>query len=256
MSGFNMAYGPVGSRAFILLSKERNFVSVLFARPVDRSLSLANIRARATQLYTLIAWMHVPAVALIALNARNAWLGPTVFLAIVATVATICAATMKNGLPLRSIMAIALTLAPIAFVYAGRGAMSGIFGHGDWQIDYHMYFFAIFAILVAYVDWRPIVISAGLTAVHHLLLDLVVPSAVFPEEGLDRVALHAICVVAECSVLIWITNTLAALFKRIDEVMDFTTKATAEAITMELEEKAALQAQLDALLTQTARLAG
>ncbi len=227
-------------------------MSVLFARPANRSLSLASIRARATQLYTLIAWLHVPAVALIALTAHNAWLAPTAFLAIVATIATICAATMKNGLPLRSIMAVALTLAPIAFVYAGRGALSGISGHGDWQIDYHMYFFAMFAILVAYVDWRPIVISAGLTAVHHLALDLIMPAGVFPQEGIDRVLLHALCVVAECSVLIWITNTLAALFKRVDEVMDFTTKATAEAITMELEEKAALQAQLDTLLARTA----
>ncbi|HEX8807161.1 MAG TPA: hypothetical protein VF741_09430 [Candidatus Aquilonibacter sp.] len=197
-------------------------------------------------------WLHVPAVALIALNARNSWLGPTVFLSAVALIATISARTMKDDLPLRSIMAIALTFGPIAFVYAGRGAFSGISGHGDWQIDYHMYFFAVFAMLVGYVDWRPIVISAGLTAVHHLLLDILVPAGVFPQEGLDRVALHAICVVAECSVLIWITNTIAALFARLDEVMNFTTKATAEAIATELEEKAVLQAQLDELRARTA----
>lgn len=224
-----------------------------FAGSANRSLSLAGIRARATQLYTLILWLHVPAVALIALNGRNSWIGPTAFLALVAIVATICARTMKDGLTLRSIMAVALTLGPIAFVYAGRGAFSGIAGNGDWQIDYHMYFFAVFAMLVGYVDWRPIVVSAGLTAVHHLLLDVVLPAGVFPQEGLDRVALHAICVVAECSVLIWITNTVAALFARLDDVMNFTTMATAEAITIELEEKAALQAQLDAL---RARVAG
>jgi methyl-accepting chemotaxis protein len=159
---------------------------------------------------------------------------------------------MKDGIALRSIIAIAITLGPIAFVYAGRGDLSGISGHGNWQIDYHMYFFAVFAMLVGYVDWRPIVISAGLTAVHHLLFDLFVPSAVFPEEGLDRVALHAICVVAECGVLIWITNTVAALFARIDEVMNYTTKATAEAIADEIAEKAALQAQLDELRTAVA----
>jgi hypothetical protein len=224
----------------------------IFARPANNALTLVAIRERATQLYTLIVWLHVPAVALIALNARNAWLAPTVVLAVVAIVATICARTMPNGLPLSSIMAVALTCAPIAFVYAGRGAFSGVSGHGDWQIDYHMYFFAVFAMLVGYVDWRPIVISAGLTAAHHLILDLVVPASVFPEEGLDRVALHAICVVAECSVLIWITNTIAALFGRLDEVMNYTTKATAEAIATELEEKAALQSQLDALLARSA----
>jgi hypothetical protein len=232
---------------------KENYMVETSARPAKRSLSLADIRARATQLYTLIVWLHVPAVALIALNARNSWFEPALFLAAVAIVASVCAHAMKDGLTLRSIMAIALTFGPIAFVYAGRGAFSGISGHGDWQIDYHMYFFAVFAMLVGYVDWRPIVIAAGLTAVHHLLLDLVVPANVFPQEGLDRVALHAICVVAECSVLIWITNTIADLFARLDDVMNFTTKATAEAIAAELEEKAALQAQLDTL---RARVAG
>ena len=215
-------------------------------------MTLAGMRARATQLYTIIIWLHVPAVALVALNAHNAWLEPALFLAIVAIIATICARTMKDGISLRSIMAIALTLGPVAFVFAGRGDLSGISGHGDWQIDYHMYFFAVFAMLVGYVDWRPIVISAGLTAVHHLLFDLFVPSAVFPQEGVDRVVLHAICVVAECGVLIWITNTVAALFARIDDVMNYTTLATAEAIADEIAEKAALQAQLDELRTAVA----
>jgi methyl-accepting chemotaxis protein len=215
-------------------------------------LTLAGMRARATQLYTIIIWLHVPAVALVALNAHNAWLEPALVLAIVAIIATICARTMKDGISLRSIMAIALTLGPVAFVFAGRGDLSGISGHGDWQIDYHMYFFAVFAMLVGYVDWRPIVISAGLTAVHHLLFDLFVPSAVFPQEGVDRVVLHAICVVAECGVLIWITNTVAALFARIDDVMNYTTLATAEAIADEIAEKAALQAQLDELRTAVA----
>jgi hypothetical protein len=212
-----------------------------------RAFSLEDVRARATSLYVLIAWIHVPAAALIALSARNAWEGPTLVLAAAAIVGTLAARFLPSGLPLRSIIATVLTVAPVVFVYAGRGDASGIAGNGDWQIDYHMYFFAVFAMLVGYVDWRPIVISAGLTAVHHLIFDLVVPSAVFPSEGLDRVALHAICVVAECSVLIWITATVKALFFRIDELMDFTAKATAEAIAESMAEKAALQAELVAL---------
>jgi methyl-accepting chemotaxis protein len=209
----------------------------------NRSLTLSDLRSQATRVYTLIAWIHVPIAALIALNAHNAWLGPAIMMAVVAALATLCARTMRDGVALRSIVAIALTVAPIVFVYAGRGTMSGMGANGDWQIDYHMYFFAIFAMLVGYIDWRPIAVSAGLTAVHHLLLDLIVPSAVFPVEGLDRVVLHGVCVVAECAVLIWITNTLQALF-RVHEVMEFTTQATAEAIAVELAEKQALQAEL------------
>lgn len=209
-----------------------------------RAFTLEDVRSRATSLYVLIAWLHVPAAALIALNARNAWAGPTATLAAVAIIATLCSRLLPSGIAQRSIVAIALTAAPIVFVYAGRGDASGFLGHGDWQIDYHMYFFAVFAMLAGYVDWRPIVISAGLTAVHHLIFDLVVPAAVFPEEGLDRVALHAICVVAECSVLIWITQTIKALFFRIDDLMDFTTKATAEALAESMAEKALLESEV------------
>jgi methyl-accepting chemotaxis protein len=199
----------------------------------SRSLSLSAVRRGATKLYTIIAWLHVPAAAIIALLARNAWEGPTLILAAVAVVATLCARFMKDGDALRVIMALALTAAPIVFVYAGRGATNGMAGTSDWQIDYHMYFFAVFAMLVGYVDWKPIAASAALTAGHHLILDLLVPAAVFPEEGLDRVALHALCVVAECSVLIWITEMIKNLFARIDGLIDFTTAATAEAIAAE-----------------------
>lgn len=216
---------------------------LITAQPA-RAFTLEDVRSRATSLYVLIAWLHVPAAALIALTAHNAWSGPAIVLAVCALIATLSARFLPSGIAQRSIVAIVLTAAPIVFVYAGRGDASGFLGRGDWQIDYHMYFFAIFAMLAGYVDWRPIVISAGLTAVHHLIFDLVVPAAVFPEEGLDRVALHAICVVAECSVLIWITQTIKALFFRIDELMDFTTKATAEAIAESMAERAVLEAEL------------
>jgi methyl-accepting chemotaxis protein len=216
------------------------------------AVQLSDVRARATKLYVGLTWLHVPAVALIATIGHNAWLAPTAFLFGVAIVATLSASALRDGLPLRSIVAVCLTLAPIAFVYAGRGAASGIGGNGDWQVDYHMYFFVVFAMLVAYVDWRPIAIAAALTAVHHLALDLIVPTGVFPEEGLDRVALHAIAVVAECAVLFWITGIINALFVRINEVVDFTTLETAEAISREVQEREKLQALLEAALAKQA----
>ena len=87
-------------------------------------------------------------------------------------------------------------------------------------------------------------ISAGLTAGHHLLLDLVVPANVFPEEGIDRVALHAIAVVIECGVLFWLTAAISALCRRLEDLVDFTSRETAEALTREHETIAALQDQL------------
>ncbi|MDE2481804.1 MAG: hypothetical protein KGN02_06405 [bacterium] len=201
-------------------------------------LTLTSVRASATRLYTAIAWLHVPAVAIVAISSGNAWLVPTLALAILALGFTVASRVLRDGFWLRSLAAIVLTAAPIAFVYVSRGAAGG------WQIDYHMYFFAIFAMLIGYVDWRPIAVAAALTAGHHLLLDLIDPTAVFPEEGLDRVALHALCVVAECSVLFWACRTIAQLFGRVDELIDITATATAEAIMAEQEEKALLRAQL------------
>jgi len=212
---------------------------------VPNSFSLSSVRAQATKIFVWVAWANVLIAGGVALIGRNSWREPMAVAILVALVATLAAWKLRDGLPLRSIMAVALTFGPILFVYAGRGHFSGISGTGDWQIDYHMYFFGVFAMLTAYIDWRPIAISAALTAAHHLLLDLVVPANVFPEEGIDRVALHAIAVVIECGVLFWLTLAVGALFKRLEELVDFTSRETADALMREHATIAALQDQLD-----------
>ena len=212
---------------------------------MSNSFSLASIRAQATRIFVWVAWAHVLLAGGVALMARNSWREPMAVALLIAIVATLAAWRLRDGIALRSIVAVCLTFGPILFVYAGRGHFSGIAGNGDWQIDYHMYFFGVFAMLSAYVDWRPIAISAALTAGHHLLLDLVLPANVFPEEGIDRVALHAIAVVIECGVLFWLTTALSTLCARMAELVDFTSRETAEALAREYETIASLQEQLD-----------
>ncbi|HEY4438983.1 MAG TPA: hypothetical protein VGN14_00935 [Candidatus Elarobacter sp.] len=216
---------------------------------MNTGFTLGGIRSTATTLFVWVCWVHVPLAAVVALIARNPWLPPAAFALAVALVATVAPRVLRDGFPLRAVMAACVTFGPIVFVYAARGHLSGIGGNGDWQIDYHMYFFGVFAMLSAYIDWRPIAVAAALTAVHHLLLDLVVPADVFPEEGLDRVALHAFAVVIECGVLFWLTGAVASLFRRMEELLDFTAQATAEALTREQETNAALHAQLAGRIT-------
>jgi methyl-accepting chemotaxis protein len=218
---------------------------------VSNSFTLGGIRATATKIFVWVIWAHVLLAAGVALIARNRWQEPMAVTFAIALIATLAVWKLRDGLPLRSIIAICLTFGPIVFVYAARGHFSGIARNGDWQIDYHMYFFGVFAMLAAFVDWRPIAVSAALTAGHHLILDLVVPGNVFPEEGIDRVALHALAVVVECGVLFWLTIAIGALFKRLEELVDFTSRETAEALTREMETNAALQAQLDRHLSLT-----
>ena len=215
------------------------------------SLSLGHIRATATKIFVWVVWAHVLVAVAVAAVARNSWREPAAIALVVALVATLAAWKLRDGLPLRSVIAVCVTFGPILFVYAARGHMSGIAGNGDWQIDYHMYFFGVFAMLAAYVDWRVIAISAALTAGHHLLLDLVVPANVFPEEGIDRVALHAIAVVIECSVLFWLTVAISSLAQRLEDLVDFTSRETAEALMREMDENAALRAQLNRQLSTT-----
>ena len=212
---------------------------------MPNSFSLSGIRAKAAKIFVWVVWAHVVLAAGVALLARNRWQEPMAVAFVCAIVATLAAWKLRDGLPLRAVLAVCLTMGPIIFVYAARGHSSGIAGNGDWQIDYHMYFFGVFAMLTAFIDWRPIAISAALTAGHHLLLDLVVPANVFPEEGIDRVALHAIAVVIECGVLFWLTVAIGALFKRLEDLVDFTSRETAEALIREQETIAALRDQLD-----------
>ena len=76
-----------------------------------------------------------------------------------------------------------------------------------------MYFFVVFGMLVAFVDWRPIAVSALLTAVHHLILSALYPAAVFPASDLARVGLHVTIVLADAIVLFWIVRQMKVLFK-------------------------------------------
>jgi methyl-accepting chemotaxis protein len=226
---------------------QRPITVILEGWVMDRTLTLDAIRSTATRLFTVLTLVHVPLVALVAIVGRNAWFGPAAVALFIAAAAAVCAWRMKDGLPLRSLMAIFVTCGPILMVYAGRGHASGISGHGDWQVDYHMYFFAVFAMLAAYIDWRPIAIAAAVTAGHHLVLDLIVPADVFPEEGLDRVILHALAVVAECGVLFWLTIAIDKLFKRVaeaTELVEFTSREMAEQLFRQQEETEKLRDQL------------
>ncbi len=211
-------------------------MALVSVRPAQRWLSLEHLRARATELYALLAWLHVPAVAAIALVAHNNWVTPTATLAAIALIATASARYMKDGIEQRSIMALALTLGPIAFGWAGFAT-----------VDTSLYFFAVIAMLVGYVDWRPIVISASAAAFNAVLMSLAMSDIVFPAEGMDRFAVQAICLIAELIVLVSITNTLQRLFSNVDSFMEFTMKETAEALAGELHEKARLQAELSKL---------
>jgi methyl-accepting chemotaxis protein len=183
----------------------------------------------------MLAWLHLPAAAAIALASGNSWLAPVFVLWAAATIATICAKLMPDGIALRSIVAAALTMGPIMF---------GIAGFGNWSLGCDLYFFAIFAMLIGYVDWRPIVISASLTGLYAIVLSVAASPNVFPAEDLGRFFTQAICALVEIVILVQLSKHAQAVFDRVDDFVDFTMRATAEAIAGHLTDNAALQAEL------------
>ena len=79
--------------------------------------------------------------------------------------------------------------------------------HG--MLEMHFLIFALLAFLVAYRDWIPVVVAAGVIAVHHLAFNYLQVSGsnvyVFSENtGFDIVIIHAAFVVFETAVLVYL----------------------------------------------------
>lgn len=100
-------------------------------------------------------------------------------------------------------------------------AMLAVLSGHPWQIDIHMAFFAMLALLVALCDWRAILAGTLVTAVHHLILNFVAPVLVFGHDpGLARVILHAVIVLVEAGVLMWTANQLVFLIHQSQNAID------------------------------------
>jgi methyl-accepting chemotaxis protein len=76
-----------------------------------------------------------------------------------------------------------------------------------WQVDAHMAFFATLAVCATLLDWQAILAGAGMVALHHLMLNFLLPELVFPGGGdIARVLFHAVVLVFEAAALIWIID--------------------------------------------------
>ncbi len=118
-------------------------------------------------------------------------------------------------------------------------------GH-PFQIDMHMYFFASLAILAVWCDWRPIVIGAAVTAVHHLGLNFMLPLLVFPD-GMSfvRVLIHAVILIAQSVALVYLAYAIRTAFaKSAQSLTDAeASRSEADSLASEVQEKAASEAE-------------
>ena len=167
---------------------------------------LAILRETTSKTLVAVLWIHVPIAAAIGLLRGADWIVPSILMITMAQAATMSWRISGNGLSTRLTFAVALMGGVSVFAYQ-------LAGHA-WQIDMHMYFFAALACLVAYCDPRPIVAGTVAVALHHLVLNFLLPAAIYPGGAdLGRVVLHAVILLIEAAVLIALAHKLSQLFE-------------------------------------------
>lgn len=180
----------------------------------------------------LALWGHVPIILIAGLLiGQSGMIATTAFSAVLVGLTHFLFKTRPDSAEFQSIAAITTSALPAILVFVFRGH--------PWQIDIHMYFFVALAVVAGFINWRPVVAAAIFTAVHHLSLNFLVPSWVFPE-GADflRVIIHAIVVVLEVAILIWLTLSLNRSFEASSNALNeaLEAKRIAEAARQETNE--------------------
>ncbi|MEQ8252832.1 MAG: methyl-accepting chemotaxis protein [Oceanibaculum nanhaiense] len=168
---------------------------------------LIALRRNMAKFSLALLWAHLPLMLVVGYGVGLAnTVTASGIIAGAALIATLASIRDLAHASARYTIGVALVIIVSAFVYAFAGH--------PWQIDLHMYYFAGLAIIAGFCCWPTILLTAGVVAVHHLLLNFVLPAAVFPDGGsLTRVILHAVIVVLETGVLVWLTSNLVkALF--------------------------------------------
>jgi len=187
---------------------------------------LTSIRCQTARFLVCYLWLHLPIAMVCAWLAGAGLLLPAILTLVLAGAATAAHFLMPMAAARLLISAaLMLEVAVLVFCLAGNA----------WQIDMHMYFFAALAMLTPFCDWRAIIAGTVVVALHHLILNFVLPMAVFPGGGdLLRVILHAVILLTEAGTLIWLSQQLVRAFLQSAEAL-----AKVEAANHEIQTLAA-----------------
>ncbi|WP_068076422.1 methyl-accepting chemotaxis protein [Novosphingobium lentum] len=170
-----------------------------------------------------LAWLFLAIIGIGAGWAPGGFLPVGLALAVTAT-PTLLALTQRAGPGARMAMGWSMPLYPAILLLQWSGS--------DWELDLHMIFFATIATLAVLADWRPVVVAAAVTAVHHLITNFVAPALVFPDgANFERVVLHAIVVITETGALVMLTVRLERLV--LGQAAARTERARVEALAIE-----------------------
>lgn len=169
------------------------------------TVELDQLRHQTGRLLTVLFWIHVPLFAAAALLAGKPPLAAALAGAVVAGSYHLMWWRSGTVPATRYLSAVALMAEPAILLVILRG-------HA-WQMDMHMYFFAMLTLTIGWCDRRVVLVAATAVALHHLLLLYLLPSAVFTGQGnLERVILHAAIVIFQATVLVWLSDRLVESF--------------------------------------------
>ncbi|MDG5495847.1 methyl-accepting chemotaxis protein [Niveispirillum sp. BGYR6] len=175
-------------------------------------LSINTIRLRALVGFVAFFWACVPITTLVAYLDKVSVLGGTAGAALVATIATIA---WRGGMarPAIEYLFAILGMVQVSIMVACA--------EGPWQIDFHMVYFAVLAMLAVFCNWKVIVVAAATAAVHHLTLSFLTPWLVFGNggESILRVLFHAVIVVMETAVLAWLSHNMEKAFSNVETAL-------------------------------------
>ena len=170
------------------------------------SKELDSLRESTSRALIALLWLHIPVALFIALMRGKGLFASTALMILMAGATTLSWRISGNVLSTRLMVAVALMGDVSVFTYQ--------LSEHPWQIDLHMYFFAMLACLVAYCDYRPIVAGTAAIVLHHLVLNFLLPAAVYPGgSDLGRVALHSVIVAFQAGVLIVLSRRLSQSFE-------------------------------------------
>ncbi len=170
---------------------------------------LENFQQTIARLLIALTWVHIAILAAVAWHLDVA---PFAIAAVAAILAVAPAISHLLGRPSQ------VTFIGIAVALVGQASLLvlALAGH-TWQVEMHFYYFAVLAMLAGLCDATVLLVAAGLIAVHHLILNFVLPSAVFPGgTDLGRTLVHALIVVIETAMLLAIGRVIRNAFALAD----------------------------------------
>jgi methyl-accepting chemotaxis protein len=211
--------------------------------------ALDSLRLRFSGAFIGFLWLNTAFLAAVAFGIQN-----PAALGIVLAAAVICGGTTlfwrqdPIGVPTRISSSLAMAALVSLFVYALQG--------NTYQLDVHMYFFACLTLIAGWCDLRALAAYTGLVAVHHLGLNIILPSAVFPDLTPDymRVGMHAVILLLQTGALGLLIQSLTQKFVESETAVNAANRAEAEARALQAQQ-ARIEAEETERMQARAKLA-